>query len=318
MIFEQNSKLQFTSVWYNISKKGSDSMELYATELHFLGDTQKDHVYDHCVHGKVIFKIDGCNLSNDDSDWCASASAYRFLRSLFENHFLGAEEQMIPCCGHFLIPSQDKTSVTISGCPNGIDFDIIHEDNNIIIHTQDGTTYTVTFEDYKASVLSYAKQIEDFYHQNPPRQFEGQFDQDGFSVFCNEWYSLTDKAADLGDCIPKTPTVSFDDYYSYTENEIAGISPNGISLKNMKFINFRECAYNFQQVHGGKGTCVAERDITGTNSSFGFYTAPKTTHIFFLPKSKIKEFFSKRNTVRRFHDLQKQIESFGFTTYDMS
>ena len=65
-------------------------MELYATDLHFLGDTQKDQVYDYCVHGKVIFKIDGCNLSNDDSDWCASASAYRFLRSLFENHFLGA------------------------------------------------------------------------------------------------------------------------------------------------------------------------------------------------------------------------------------
>ena len=86
----------------------------------------------------------------------------------------------------------------------------------------------------------------------------------------------------------------------------------------MKFINFRECAYNFQQVHGGKGTCVAERDIIGTNPSFGFYTASKTTHIFFLQKSKIKEFFSKRNTLQRFQDLQKQIESFGFTTYDMS
>ncbi len=293
-------------------------MEIYATDLHFLGDTPKDRVYDYCVHGKVIFKIDGRNLSNDDSDWCVSASAYRFLHSLFENHFLGAEEQMIPCCGHLLIPSKDKMSVTISGCPNGIDFDIIHEDKNIIIRTQDGTTYTVTFEDYKASVLSYAKQIEDFYHQNPPRQFEDRFAQDGFSAFCNEWYRLTGKAADLGDCIPKIPTVVFDDYDSYTENEIAGISPTGISLKNMKFINFRECAYNFQQVHGGKGSCVAERDITGANLSFGFYTAPKTTHIFFLPKSKIKEFFSKKNTVQRFHDLQKQIESFGFTTQDMS
>ena len=293
-------------------------MELYATDLHFLGDTQKDQVYDYCVHGKVVFKIDGCNLSNDDSDWCVSASAYRFLHSLFENHFLGAEEQLIPCCGHFIIPSQDKTSVTIIGCSNGIDFDILHENHNIIIRTQDGTTYTVTFEDYKAAVLSYAKQIKDFYHQNPPRQFEDKFDQVGFSAFCNEWYSLTNKATALGDSIPKLSTVVFDDYDSYTENDIAGISPNGISLKNMRYINFRECAYNFQQIHGGKGTCVAERDITGTNPSFGFYTSPKTTHIFFLPKSKIQEFFSTRNTVQRFHDLQKQIESFGFTMYDMS
>ena len=293
-------------------------MELYATDLHFLGDTPKDRVHDYCVHGKVVFKIDACNLSNEDSDWCVSASAYRFLRSIFDNHFTGADEQMIPCCGHFLIPSQNKTCVTIIGCPNGIDFDIIHEDNNIIIRTQDGTTYTVTFNDYKAAVLSYANQIQDFYHQNPPRQIEDSFNQDGFSAFCNEWYSLTDKATNSGDSIPKIPAVVFDDYDSYTEDEIAGISPNGISLKNMKFINFRECAYNFQQVHGGKGTCVAERDITGTNPSFRFYTAPKTTHIFFLPKSKIKAFFSKRNIFQRFHDLQKQIESFGFTTNDIS
>ncbi len=293
-------------------------MELYATDFHFMGDTPKAQNYDYCVHGKVVCKIEGCNISNDDLDWCVSASAYRFLRSLFENHFMGAEEQMIPCCGHFLIPSQDKTSVIISGCPNGIDFDIIHEDNNIIIRTQDAITYTVTFEDYKAAVLSYAKQIENFYHQNPPRQFEDKFDQDGFSSFCNEWYSLTDKATDLGDCIPKIPTVVFDDYDSYTENEIAGISPNGISLKNMRFINFRECAYNFQQIHGRKGTCVAERDITGTNPSFGFYTAPKTTHIFFLPKSRLKEFFAKKNITQRFHDLQNMIESFGYSTYDLS
>lgn len=169
-------------------------MELYATDLHFLGDNPEMQVYDDCVHGKVIFKIDGCNLSNDDSDWCVSASAYRFLHSLFENHFSGAEEHMIPCCGVFYA-SQDKASVTVVGCSNGIDFDIIHENDNIIIRTQDGTAYTVTFEDYKATVLSYAKQIEDFYHQNPSRKFENQVEKDGFAAFCNEWHSLTDRAA---------------------------------------------------------------------------------------------------------------------------
>ena len=293
-------------------------MELYATDLHFMGDDLKTQNYDYCVHGKLVCKIEGCNISNDDSDWCVSASAYRFLHSLFENHFLGAEEQMIPCCGHFLVPSQDKTSVKIIGCSNGIDFDVIHEDYNVIIRMQDGITYTVPFEDYKVAVLSYAKQIEVFYHQNPPRRFEDKFDQDGFSAFCNEWYSLTDKATALGDSVPRISKVVFDDYDCYTENDIAGISANGISLKNMKFINFRECAYNFQQIHGGKGSCVAERDITDSNPSFAFYTAPKTTHIFFWPKSRLKEFFAKENTTQRFHNLQKQIISFGFTTYDLS
>lgn len=299
-------------------KKVGDRMELYATDLHFMGDDPKAQSYDYCVHGKVVCKIDGCNLSNDDSDWCVSASAYRFLHSLFENHFLGAEEQMIPCCGHFLIPSQDKTSVIISGCPNGIDFDVIHEENEVIIRTQDGVTYNLTFEDYKATVLSYAKQIVDFYHQNPPREFKASFDQDGFSAFCNEWYALTDKAIALGNSTPKIPKVVFDDYDSYSENDIAGVSPNGISLKNMKFINFRECAYNFQQIHGGDGKCVGERELLCATPSFCFYTAPKTTDIFFLQKGKLKELFAKKNTAQRFHELQRQILSFGFTTYDMS
>ena len=171
-------------------------MELYATDLHFLGDTPKMQVYDGCVHGKVIFKVDGCNLSGEDSDWCLSASAYRFLRSFFEDHLSVAEEHMIPCCGVFYA-SQDKTSVTVVGCSNGIDFDIVHENDNIIIRTQDGVTYTVAFEDYKSAVLSYAKQIEDFYHQNPPRQFENQVDRDGFEAFCNEWKLLTDRATKI-------------------------------------------------------------------------------------------------------------------------
>lgn len=48
-------------------------MELYAFDLHFIGDSPKAQNYDCCVHGKVVFKIDGCNLSNDDSNWCVSA-----------------------------------------------------------------------------------------------------------------------------------------------------------------------------------------------------------------------------------------------------
>ena len=48
-------------------------MELYAFDLHFIGDSHKAQNYDCCVHGKVVFKIDGCNLSNDDSNWCVSA-----------------------------------------------------------------------------------------------------------------------------------------------------------------------------------------------------------------------------------------------------
>ena len=58
-------------------------MELYASEMFFRGDNEKEQTYDCCIHGKVIFKI-GDNLLSDNTEWCVSASAYRFLHTLFE------------------------------------------------------------------------------------------------------------------------------------------------------------------------------------------------------------------------------------------
>ena len=121
-------------------------MELYASDMFFRGDNEKEQAYDCCIHGNIIFKI-GDNLLSDNTEWCVSASAYRFLHTLFENHFMGAEDFLIPCCGHFMIPSEDKTSVNISGCNNGIDFNIIHEDENIAIITADNTEYLIPFKE---------------------------------------------------------------------------------------------------------------------------------------------------------------------------
>ena len=165
-------------------------MELYATDLRFMGDTEEDKTYDACIHGKVFLKIGDEILSDGQTEWCVSASAYHFLRTLFQDRLLDTENQIIPCCGNFLVPSEDKTTVTIVGCPNGIDFSVSHENEHIIIRTRDDKIFTVRFEEYANAVLTYAKQIQDFYTQNPPRRFQDKFDKDGFSVFCNEWYAL--------------------------------------------------------------------------------------------------------------------------------
>ena len=169
-------------------------MELYATDLHFIGESEQDSLYDVCVHGKVFLKIGDEILSDGQTEWCVSASAYHFLRTLFQDRLLDTENQMIPCCGHFLMPSEDKTTVTIIGCPNGIDFNVSHENEHIIIRTRDNKAFTVRFEEYANAVLTYAKQIDDFYKQNPPRRFQDKFEKDGFCAFCNEWYELIQKA----------------------------------------------------------------------------------------------------------------------------
>ena len=62
-------------------------MELYASDMFFHGDNEKEQAYDCCIHGTVIFRIEE-KLLSDDTEWCISASAYRFLHTIFENQIL--------------------------------------------------------------------------------------------------------------------------------------------------------------------------------------------------------------------------------------
>lgn len=87
-------------------------------------------------------------------------------------------------------------------------------------------------------------------------------------------------------------------------------------MKSFGFINFKECAYNFKKIEGGSGKCVGEREIA--DLSFTFYTSPKPIMIKFIEKSKLIEWFTKGNTVSRFHKLQKLILKYGYSTRDMT
>ncbi len=289
-------------------------MKLYAANMFFRGNTEKEKAYDCCIHGKIVFNIGNDTLC-DDTEWCVSASAYRFLHTIFENHFTGAEDFLIPCCGHFMIPSDDNQTVMMSGCNNGIDFDIIHEQETITIQTAE-KVYTVSFEEFKVAVLSFAEQVEDFYRTNPPRHFEDNFDKDGFGAFITEWYSLYDRANELQDHTPEIAAITFDDYDICSEDSITGISAYGISLNSFKFINFKECSHNFCKIHGGSGKCVGERGME--DLSFSFYTSPKPTVIKFIAKHKLLNFLPKENAVSRFHKLQNEITKYGYSTWDMT
>jgi hypothetical protein len=142
-------------------------------------------------------------------------------------------------------------------------------------------------------------------------------EKSGYGAFRNEWFRLKEKIElATPDCFENI-IIDYSDYICITEEDILHISSDGISYKG-GFINFRECSYNFQSEHGGDGNCVGERDITGSNPSFAFYTAPITTHIFFIPKCKLCEMLLRRSTYQRFYDLQKEINLYGYKTFDLS
>ena len=47
-------------------------------------------------------------------------------RLLHQTHIV---KRQLPCCGHFMIPNETLDNVTILGCPNGIDWSVIHDGN---------------------------------------------------------------------------------------------------------------------------------------------------------------------------------------------
>ena len=100
--------------------------------------------------------------------------------------------------------------------------------------------------------------------------------------------------------------------------EIVNINSFGITAKSGKKdakICFDECAKNYANENSlEKSRCVATRDIT--KLTFTFYTYPKTKVVF--KKHFLKNLFSGRSAVSKFLELQKAINKYGYTSYDLS
>lgn len=171
--------------------------------------------------------------------WFVSAAALRFMRSVLFNHFMGEDQHMIPCCGHFIVSSDDNQSVEIFGCCNGIDFDVLHEGENIVLRTIDSKTYCCSFYEYRDIALAFADKVERFFSDSPDRIVpEEEPDKSGFVAFKNEWFRLKDELqSDTPECF-KNVSIDYSDYISITEKDILHISSDGISYKG-GFINFR-------------------------------------------------------------------------------
>lgn len=108
----------------------------------------------------------------------------------------------------------------------------------------------------------------------------------------------------------------FSGYDTYSENDIAEINKECITLSNGKTISFTDCLKNYAIYNDTKGyPVVGERDIT--DLSVTFYSSPRIVMIKFLKKPWFVELFSA-SVHQRFRNLQKQINSFGFYTFDLS
>lgn len=288
-------------------------LRLYAEDLHYLGETEKERQRDCCVHGRVVFSV-GDTVIEGDGEWCAGASALRFLRSVSSDHFSGAEEHMIPCCGHLMIPADGGKAVAVVGCSNGVDFDVIHENGRVTLRTGVGGVFSVPFSEYREAVLFLAEQIEGFMRDAPARIVDDPFDKAGYEAFQTEWHALKEKISAAERPAPAEPEIDLTDIVRVWAEDISGVSENGISLADGRFINFRECAYRYYKKNGGGGKCVGERNVT--ELSFIFYTAPLPTQVFFPAVNPKRRLFRLSSAYKRFYKLQNEICAYGYTTFD--
>ena len=167
--------------------KNSQAFWIRARQLGWL-DGPGDDPHDLCLHGEVTVQAGAYFFAYC---CCASAAALRMLQTLSEDHLCRDTdngEQMLPCCGHFLIADEALENVYIDCCDNGVDYAVIHQGDAVELIAGDGEKFLVDLRDYRRQVLAFARQVEDFYRRSSPKVIpENEFDRNGYLTFWKEW-----------------------------------------------------------------------------------------------------------------------------------
>lgn len=149
-------------------------------------DGSKDNPEDLCLHGKVRVIIGEEKLEYEAT---VSATALYLLKSLTEDHKIGEDNQMLPCCGDCIIPDAELSNVSIIGCSNGIDWSILHEGEEILLITESGKRTRVSIPKYRQEVVDFVDKIESYYQACSPKILpEDDFTREGYEAFWNEWH----------------------------------------------------------------------------------------------------------------------------------
>ena len=157
------------------------------SDLHWMeGINQAE---DLCLHGNAIAVIGDEVLQYDDAT--VSSTALYLLKSIRANHKIYESNQMLPCCGFFMIANEALSKVDIIGCPNGVDWSVLHENDNVILITEIGKRTVIPIDEYRKTVFDFADLIESFYNDAEDKILpEDEFDRNGYVAFWNEWRTL--------------------------------------------------------------------------------------------------------------------------------
>lgn len=174
----------------------TDTIKIEILDHHWVqGD--KDDPDDLCSHGYVFVGIGSEVICNQDTlDVTTSAASLHLMRTLDKDYTPGSfAGQLLPCCGHFMVASDDLKTVDLHSCNSGIDWHVIHmPDGYIKLLFENGIEAIITFKNYKDQVLAFADDVKSFYNSSSPKnKLDDDFDRNGYIAFWNEWHSLRNK-----------------------------------------------------------------------------------------------------------------------------
>ena len=144
----------------------------------------EDDPRDCCAHAHTVAHI---GEETFEYDATVSATALYLLKSLSEDHRAYTQEQFLPCCGFDIIASKESDNVVILGCANGIDWNLVHIDDAVLITTNTGEKTEVPMGEYREEVIKFADRVEAFYESQPPRK-PAKEDEYAYRAFWKEWH----------------------------------------------------------------------------------------------------------------------------------
>jgi hypothetical protein len=134
----------------------------------------------------VDFRVGGDMLVQpSDGDWTVSAAALYLLRTLSQSHTKShpVADHLFPCCGHAMFEAEGEEDVVIIGCPNGMDFELVHTGATVVLAATDGRRYEIQNGEWRASVYGFADAVQRFYNLSTPKAFEDEDAAKGFKRF---------------------------------------------------------------------------------------------------------------------------------------
>lgn len=147
-----------------------------------------DDPQDLCSHGHVTLRYGDKILAEENVS--TSASALMLMRSLEGGHIPNPKgpPQLLPCCGHTMLPQEDSDDVLLLGCPSGIDPEVRHFGEMIVLTFKDGIKVKISREEYASAVLEFVHAVEDFYAACSPKILpDDDFERRGYELFWSEW-----------------------------------------------------------------------------------------------------------------------------------